>query len=203
MTESCSHIAEELVAYADGEHSDAERARVEAHVGSCLACRRELERVHKLSDLLAGLPSVEPSPGFEQRFWARLAAAPTVARPRWRAARIGLPALAAAAALALVSYWTVARVERAAPPDTRAVAAAPSVAAPPAALARSEERRHDEGTDDEVRVARSELETLPPELVEHPELFLRYPVVRRLRKLEHFEEVRRFGGAGSDASPLG
>jgi hypothetical protein len=39
----------------------------------------------------------------------------------------------------------------------------------------------------------NDLEQYPPELVEHPELFLRLPVVRRLEKLQHFEEVRRHG----------
>jgi len=39
----------------------------------------------------------------------------------------------------------------------------------------------------------------PPDLVEHPELFLRLPVVRRLNRLEHFEEVRQY----QNDQPLG
>ncbi len=47
--------------------------------------------------------------------------------------------------------------------------------------------------------AAGDLDEYPPELVDHPELFLHLPVVRRLQKLQHFEEVRQ----REDAQPLG
>jgi hypothetical protein len=44
-------------------------------------------------------------------------------------------------------------------------------------------------------------EDLPPELLEQPEFFLRLPVVRRLEKLEHFDQVRQHTAPdGTDGS---
>ena len=195
-TVRCEDLSEELVAYLDGEQPEDERARIEAHVGTCLACRREIDRLTKVRGWVQDLPRIEPAGDFEERMWRRLEAdAPLVGRPRgWRPAQWGVPALAAAAVLAFVLYSSIERADQVAtaPPSAERAVVAKAPAAPPdQPAARAVEER----------VADAELapEDLPPELLEHPEFFLRYPVVRRMNKLEHFEEVRRH----DESEPLG
>jgi len=203
MPAPCDAYVEELVAYLDGEQPETGRAGIEAHVGTCLTCRRELERLRRVRALIGEeLRPIEPSVSFEENFWRRLdAEAPRAAPRKARFATWGLPALAAAAVVALASYSLLARgtrEERAAAPAT--VAEAPRHAtghdatrlahresAPEAAKPGAEEPRQLANAD------RGDIDQYPPELVEHPELFLRLPVVRRLEKLQHFEEVRRHG----------
>lgn len=48
--------SEDLAALHDGELGEADRARVEAHVGACAACAGSLERLRRTSQLLAALP---------------------------------------------------------------------------------------------------------------------------------------------------
>jgi anti-sigma factor RsiW len=200
----CVEFAEELVAYLDGEQPPAEHARIEQHVGTCLNCRRELERLRRVRTLLGALPAIEPSAAFQDALWQRLnVTSPPVRRQR-RTLVWGAPALAAAAALALVSYSLVAHVGT----STRAPGAPVAVAhreAPHGAAgetrvaAQHEKAPGKDETKPDVAVAGSDLDQYPPELIEHPELFLRYPVVKRLQRLQHFEEVRQHG----DGEPLG
>jgi len=208
MTRSTCPIADEdLLAFVDAELLPAERTRVEDHVATCLTCRRETERLAAVNALVRGLPRIEPSPDFETAMWRRLAREAHARKPRTRSRvlRWSMPVFAAAAAIALVLYSVlspsgprggsargggqvatapvprqdVARATR--PGDTR-VASAPGA----------------ENVDD-TTVANLGPEDLPPELVDHPELFLHFPVVRRLKKLEHFEEVRK----REESEPLG
>jgi anti-sigma factor RsiW len=201
----CVDFAEELVAYLDGEQPAAEHARIEAHVGTCLTCRRELERLRRVRTLLGALPAIEASASFHDGLWQRLDAAPPVARRRRRSLVWGAPALAAAAALVLVWYSATTRVttDGRAPGGTVAVA---HRSAPAENAATGESRvaaQHHEAPEKDgkpdIAVAGSDLDQYPPELIEHPELFLRYPVVKRLQRLQHFEEVRQHG----DGEPLG
>ena len=126
-----------------------------------------------------------------QRLEREAAHAPRGAfRPAWW----GVP-LAAAAVLALVWYSSLSGTSPTAPlgpPPGGDVASAPEAAVPPNGAARAVARAKSAAEAAPVRQANADLapEDLPPEVVEHPELFLRLPVVRRLEKLEHFEEVR-------------
>ena len=204
-TPTCDAIAEELVAFLDGEVTEAERVRIEAHTATCLTCRREMDRIGKMNALLTALPRIEPSPEFEASMWQRLEAeiAPRARRRGFRPAMWGVP-LAAAAALALVWYSSISPTAPTAPGGGTNVVRAPQ-AAPAArvdAIAQAERQAPAAApAEAPVEHAKAELapEDLPPELLEHPELFLRLPVVRRLEKLEHFEEVR----TPRDAEPIG
>jgi anti-sigma factor RsiW len=201
---ACAALAEELVAYLDGEQPEPERGRIENHVGTCLACRRELERLRRTRVLLGALPLIEPSADFHDGMWRRLDAAPARRRGRRRAVLWGAPALAAAAALALVWYSSVARIAADGRGMRGAVASAPRPAGGGSTAGESRvATRHQAAPADDpahdVAVAGSDLDEYPPELIEHPELFLRYPVVRRLQKLQHFEEVRQH----DEGEPLG
>ncbi|MCC6848469.1 MAG: zf-HC2 domain-containing protein [Deltaproteobacteria bacterium] len=195
---ACDRTTPELVAYLDGELAAADRRSVADHVGSCLPCRRELERLTTLRAWLADLALVAPSPGFAADFARRLAAEPTPIAVRRGGApplRWIVPALAAAAVLTLaVRSFTVAP-SGSAPARERAGVAAPAVKAPPVVVAAAPSASPAAQLAD---VEQLRLEDLPPELLEHPELFLRLPVVRRLETLEYLGSLpeRREGGNG-------
>ena len=69
------HPTDDLTALLDGALAPDERARLEAHLASCAACRAERDRLAGAVALLERVPAPpEPSPSFEARFHARLAA---------------------------------------------------------------------------------------------------------------------------------
>jgi len=68
------HVQEQLSAYLDGELEGAARARVEAHVSACAACREELEELRALDVDLRRLPEPEPGPQYWSRFVQRVEA---------------------------------------------------------------------------------------------------------------------------------
>jgi anti-sigma factor RsiW len=187
MATICDDITPDLVAYLDGELDGVARRPIAAHLSTCLGCRRELEQLTAVRRWIGERPLVEPSANFAADFWDRLereAGPPPRGRSWWWAA----PALAAAAVLALALRSLVA-----APGDAPG-RAADQVAGPAAAPAPKVAAAKPAATAGAPQVAAApELgpEDLPPELLEHPELFLRLPVVQRLETLEHFDEVRQ------------
>ncbi len=85
-----THPVEDLTAYLDGALSSEERTRVAEHLARCGACRTEHDRLAGTLAALSRLPPPPlPSPAFEQRFYARLAAQKAEAR-RGLADRLGL-----------------------------------------------------------------------------------------------------------------
>lgn len=190
---TCEQVTSELVAFLDGELSDADRRPVAAHLSTCLGCRREVERLGTVQRWLSDRPAIEPSADFATDFWRRMnaeeAAVPTL-RPRRRVWQLVVPALAAAAVLALVARSIVTSPSTAPSAPAKQVAEAPARKAPAVAANRAAPPAEPAQVADAHGVPDQLPEDLPPELVEHPELFLRLPVVRRLEKLEHFEEVR-------------
>jgi anti-sigma factor RsiW len=69
--EPCDEIRPRLSSYQDGEIPADARARIEAHLERCTACRDELEAIARVARLVAGA-AVAASPGFEGRLAARL-----------------------------------------------------------------------------------------------------------------------------------
>jgi anti-sigma factor RsiW len=68
------HVEEELTALADGALPADRRAAVEAHLEACAPCRERRDLLASaLAALAAAPPPPGPRPGFEQRFYARLA----------------------------------------------------------------------------------------------------------------------------------
>ena len=53
------HMGDLLSAYADGELTEAERATVDAHLGTCPACGQELEATRRAKAWVADLPAVD------------------------------------------------------------------------------------------------------------------------------------------------
>ena len=114
------HVQDDLTALADGALPPERRAAVEAHLAGCAECRRRRAALGSaLAALASAPPPPEPRPGFEQRFYARLAR--ERAAPRGPLARLLsgprrwlVPAggLAAAAAVAVAVGAVRAREDR-------------------------------------------------------------------------------------------
>jgi anti-sigma factor RsiW len=197
---TCEQISGELIAFLDGELGESERRQIATHVSTCLVCRRELDRLTTVQRWVADLPDIEPSAEFAEQFWDRMDAEPTGARPKLRSLRSlwwALPALAAAAVLA-VSFQFMSRLPsaptRPATPAERVVQALPAQADRPTAATVAAEATLKDGSRQAASVDDMRPEDLPPDLLEHPDLFLRLPVVRHLEKLEYFEAVRQEPG---------
>ena len=106
------HPVDDLTALVDGALTPADRAAVEAHLATCEACRAERDRIARTLALVGLVPAATPSPGFEARFYARLAAERAAPRHGLReriAWRFVAPALAAAAAAVSVSVYVAGR----------------------------------------------------------------------------------------------
>jgi len=69
---TCRQIENELSAYLDGEASDAVRAGVQAHLGTCERCRQRLAQLQRLSEGVARLPQLEPPPRFVPDLFRRI-----------------------------------------------------------------------------------------------------------------------------------
>jgi len=65
-----------ILAYMDGRLSESERAEVGKHLDACAVCRVRATEFSSVSDLLDELPVIEPSPAFDMRVRARIAAEP-------------------------------------------------------------------------------------------------------------------------------
>ncbi len=61
---NAKHVVENLSAYLDDELSDAERARVEAHLRTCAQCQRELESLRYTMRMVQELPTVRAPRAF-------------------------------------------------------------------------------------------------------------------------------------------
>ena len=104
MTRREGHVLDDLTALVDGALPGDRQAEVEAHLASCPGCRAGRDSIARALSALSALPPPPaPAPGFEQRFYARLARqAPrhrsildrlTVRPLRWLVPATGLAAL--------------------------------------------------------------------------------------------------------------
>jgi hypothetical protein len=103
-----------LVGYLYDDLSDGDRARFEAHVRGCAACRAELKAMRAVRADLAAWAPPEPDFGFRVVRGGRDAAERDVIRPivpSWRAWWTPAAGLAAAAVLVLAAAASLAHVE--------------------------------------------------------------------------------------------
>jgi len=70
-----------ILAYMDGRLAESERVLVEKHLETCAVCRVRASEFSSVHDLLDELPVIEPSPAFDVRVRARIAAEPV--RQSW------------------------------------------------------------------------------------------------------------------------
>lgn len=89
-----------ILGYIDGRLKEGERLEVEKHLAACAACRLRVNEFRAVSGLLDELPVVEPSPEFDLRVHARVAAEPV--KQSWWAHWMPAPRVAFAAAMLLL-----------------------------------------------------------------------------------------------------
>lgn len=111
----CRTVQQKLDPYVAQELTPRLRDRMDAHLQQCEACRRELQRVRDLADLLTSEPAPPAPDGFSQRVVARArreslsrqgnrrARKPACATG-WRLGRIATAGAALAAGLLLGAY---------------------------------------------------------------------------------------------------
>ncbi|PYT94721.1 MAG: hypothetical protein DMG38_29500 [Acidobacteria bacterium] len=100
---SCSRMEHKILGYVDGRLKESERLEVEKHLAACAACRLRVNEFRAVSGLLDELPMIEPSPAFDVRVRARVAAEPL--KQIWWAWFPAPRAAFAAAILALATVW--------------------------------------------------------------------------------------------------
>lgn len=105
---SCNRMENKILGYVDGRLKESERLEVEKHLATCAACRLRVNEFRAVSSLLDELPVIEPSPAFDLRVHARVAALPV--KRSWWAAFLPAPRVAiAASALVLATVWVGTR----------------------------------------------------------------------------------------------
>ena len=104
---SCERMEKRIVPYVDGRLKEGERAEVEKHLAGCAACRLRVNAFRAVGDLLDELPQIEPSPAFDMRVHARVAAEPR--KKSWLTWFAPSPRVALAASLLLVATVWMAK----------------------------------------------------------------------------------------------
>ena len=123
----------EFIEYLDRRTSPEARARLEAHLAECAACRRQLDELRALGTVLDEWTPIQVSPGFETRLRARVAEE----RPApggWFALRpafaLGLAAVAALTVAVLLWQSRGPDVAQVKPPTTAPAVSSPLPATP-------------------------------------------------------------------------
>jgi hypothetical protein len=93
-----------ILGYVDRRLKENERQEVEKHLAVCAPCRLRVEEFRAVSELLDELPVIEPSPEFDMRVRAVVAAEP-VKQSWWAWLRVSPRAAFAASALLVASLW--------------------------------------------------------------------------------------------------
>jgi anti-sigma factor RsiW len=101
---SCQRMESRILGYIDGRLKESERQDVEKHLAACAPCRLRVEEFRAVSGLLDELPVIEPSPEFDTRVRALVAAEP-VKQSWWAWLKVSPRIAFAAAALLLATLW--------------------------------------------------------------------------------------------------
>jgi len=101
---SCERIANRMLGYIDGRLKESERLEVEKHLAGCAPCRLRVEEFRAVSGLLDELPIIEPSPAFDTRVHALVAAEP-VKQSWWAWLKFSPRVAFAASMLLLAAIW--------------------------------------------------------------------------------------------------
>jgi len=101
---SCEKIASRMLGYIEGRLKESERTEVEKHLASCAPCALRVEEFRAVSGLLDELPVIEPSPEFDARVRALVAAEP-VKKDWWAWLRVPPRITLVASALLVAALW--------------------------------------------------------------------------------------------------
>src|SRR5271168_74967 len=107
---NCTRMENMILAYVDGRLKESERLEMEKHLAACGACQLRVNEFRAVTGLLDELPEIEPSPAFDVRVRARVAAEPV--KQGWWAWFTPSPRVAFAASLLLLAtVWVGYRSE--------------------------------------------------------------------------------------------
>ena len=98
---SCTRMENKIMAYVDGRLKESERLEMEKHLATCTPCQLRVNEFRAVSGFLDELPQIEPSPAFDVRVRARVAAEPV--KQGWWAWFAPSPRVAFAASLLLLA----------------------------------------------------------------------------------------------------
>jgi anti-sigma factor RsiW len=113
---SCTRMENKIMAYVDGRLKESERLEMEKHLSACAPCQLRVNEFRAVSGFLDELPQIEPSPAFDVRVRARVAAEPV--KQGWWAWFTPSPRVAFAASLLLLAtVWVGYRSEPQSPFD--------------------------------------------------------------------------------------
>jgi anti-sigma factor RsiW len=100
-----------ILGYVDGRLKASERAEVEKHLADCAPCRLRVQEFSAVSGLLGELPLIEPSPEFDTRVHALVAAEPAPKASWWAWLNVSPRIAFAASFLLLMALWIGYRSE--------------------------------------------------------------------------------------------
>jgi anti-sigma factor RsiW len=98
---SCERMESRILGYVDGRLKASDTREVETHLETCATCRLRVNEFRAVSGLLDELPMIEPSPAFDARVRARVAAEPV--KQSWWAWLAPSPRVVFAAAMLVAS----------------------------------------------------------------------------------------------------
>ena len=101
---SCERMESRLLGYIDGRLKESEKREVEKHLTTCAPCCMRVEEFRAVSGLLDELPVIEPSPEFDARVHALVAAEP-VKQNWWAWLKVSPRVAFAASMLLLAAMW--------------------------------------------------------------------------------------------------
>ena len=105
---SCGRMETKILSYVDGRLKEGERLEVEKHISTCATCELRVNEFRAVSGLLDELPQIVPSPAFDVRVRALVAAEPV--KQSWWAWFAPSPRVALAASiLLLATVWVGTR----------------------------------------------------------------------------------------------
>jgi hypothetical protein len=106
-----------ILAYVGGRLKESERLEVEKHLAECAPCCLRVSEFSAVSRLLDELPLIEPSPEFDTRVHARVAAEPQPKASWWDWMRVSPRIAFAASMLLLMTLWLGYRTGTPIPPS--------------------------------------------------------------------------------------
>jgi anti-sigma factor ChrR (cupin superfamily) len=104
---SCERMENLILAYLDGRLKESDRLEVEKHLAACPPCTVRANEFRSVGQLLDELPEIEPSPAFDVRVRARVAAEPVKHNWwswAWPSPRIAFAATALLGAILWIGY---------------------------------------------------------------------------------------------------
>jgi anti-sigma factor RsiW len=102
---SCERMKSRILGYVGGRLKESERLEVEKHLAECAPCALRVNEFSAVSELLDELPLIEPSPEFDTRVHARVAAEPQPMASWWDWMRVSPRIAFAASLLLLMALW--------------------------------------------------------------------------------------------------